>query len=106
MDRLLRRRLETRFASELTGPVRQRHDATEIRIGPAALTSVMAALHDERELDFAILADLAGVETGNHMQCVCPLWWAKPPDWLRVTAEPLPREDPRIPSITGLCPGA
>src|SRR3954469_8079755 len=106
MDRLLRRRLETRFASELSGPVRQRHDATEIRIGPATLTSVMAALHDEPELDFAILADLAGVDTGTDMQVVYHLWSARTPDWLRVIAEPLPRDDPRIPSLTGLWPGA
>ena len=106
MDRQLRRRLEARFANELTGPVRQRHDQTEIRIGPASLTSVMVALHDEPELDFALLADLAGVDTGSHMQVVYHLYSARTPDWLRVIADGLPRDDPRIPTLTGLWPGA
>src|SRR5439155_6481140 len=57
-------------------------------------------------LDFAILADLAGVDTGNDLQCVYHLWSARTPDWLRVIAEPLRRDDPRIPSLTGLWPGA
>jgi hypothetical protein len=35
MDRQLRKRLEARFAERLTGPVRQRHDQTEIRIAPS-----------------------------------------------------------------------
>ena len=34
MDRAFKARLEARFADQLTGPVRQRHDETEIRIGP------------------------------------------------------------------------
>ena len=106
MDRQLRRRLETRFAETMTGPVRQRHDQTEIRIAAASLTSVMAALHDEPDLDFALLADLAGVDTGSEMQVVYHLYSAKTPDWLRVIAGGLPRDDPRIPSLTGLWPGA
>ena len=106
MDRQLRKRLETRFADTLTGPVRQRHDQTEIRIAAASLTSVMAALHDEPDLDFALLADLAGVDIGTEMQVVYHLFSAKTPDWLRVIAGGLPRDDPRIPSLTGLWPGA
>ena len=82
---------------ELTGPVRQRHDETEIRIAPASLTYVMAALHDEPDLDFALLPDLAGVDTGSHMQVVYHLWSATTPDWLRVIADGMPREDPRVP---------
>jgi NADH-quinone oxidoreductase subunit C len=106
MDRSLRVRLEKRFAGQLTGPVRQRHDQTEIRIPAAELTAVMAALHDEPELDFAILADLAGVDTGDHMQVVYHLWSATTPDWLRVVADGLPRDNPRIATLTGLWPGA
>jgi NADH-quinone oxidoreductase subunit C len=106
VDRQLRKRLEIRFADKLTGPLRQRHDQTEIRIGPADLTEVMTALHDEPELAFVVLADLAGVDTGNHMQVVYHLWSAATPDWLRVIADGLPRDNPRIPSLTGLWPGA
>ena len=106
MDRQLRRRLEARFADKVTGPVRQRHDETELRIGAADLTEVMTALHDEPDHEFVVLADLAGVDTGDHMQVVYHLWSAKTPDWLRVIADGLPREDPRVPSLTGLWPGA
>jgi NADH-quinone oxidoreductase subunit C len=106
MDRSLRTRLERRFEGTLTGPVRQRHDETEIRIGPADLTEVMTALHDEPELDFQVLADLAGVDTGDHMQVTYHLWSAKTPDWLRVIADGLPRDNPRIATLTGLWPGA
>ncbi len=59
MDRALRTHLESRFADKVTGPVRQRHDTTELRIGAADLTEVMTALHDESGLAFVILAVLA-----------------------------------------------
>jgi NADH-quinone oxidoreductase subunit C len=106
MDRALRTHLESRFAGKVTGPVRQRHDTTELRIGAADLTEVMTALHDEAGLAFVILADLAGVDTGDHMQVVYHLWSAKTPDWLRVIADGLPRDNPRIATLTGLWPGA
>ncbi len=106
MDRSLRARLEQRFEGRLTGPVRQRHDQTEIRIGAADLTEVMTALHDEPELDFQVLADLAGVDTGERMQVTYHLWSATTPDWLRVIADGLPRDNPRIATLTGLWPGA
>ena len=106
MDRQLRARLEKRFADQASGPVRQRHDTTELRIGAADLTVVMTALHDEPDLEFVILADLAGVDTGDHMQVVYHLWSAKTPDWLRVIADGLPRDNPRIATLTGLWPGA
>ena len=106
MDRSLRARLEKRFADRLTGPVRQRHDETELRIGAADLTEVMTALHDEPGLDFGVLADLAGVDTGDRMQVVYHLWSATTPDWLRVVADGLPRDNPRIATLTGLWPGA
>ena len=34
MDRALARRLEARFEGLLHGPAKQRHDETEVRIGP------------------------------------------------------------------------
>jgi NADH-quinone oxidoreductase subunit C len=106
VDRALRKRLESRFGDRLTGPVRQRHDQTEIRLGPADVPEVMRALHDDPELAFEVLADLAGVDTGSHLQVVYHLWSARTPDWLRVVADGMPREDPRAPSLTGLWPGA
>jgi NADH-quinone oxidoreductase subunit C len=106
MDRALKIRLEARFGDQLTGPVRQRHDETEIRIGPGDVVDVMTALHDEPAFDFRMLADLAGVDTGEVMQVVYHLWSASTPDWLRVITDGLSREDPRAPSVTYLWKGA
>jgi len=86
--------------------VRQRYDQTEIRIAPKDVTDVLRALHDEPELAFAVLADLAGVDTGETMQVVYHLWSGTSGDWLRVIAENLPRDDPRAPSVTFLWKGA
>ena len=106
MDRALRRRLDGRFVDVLTGPIRQRHDETEIRIGPADVAQVMRALHDEPEFRFRLLADLAGVDTGDVMQVVYHLWGETSPDWLRIVADGLSRDDPRVPSVTFLWKGA
>src|SRR4051794_6139193 len=106
MDAALRRRLETRFAAQLSGPVVQRHDETEIRIGPGEVPDVCRALHDEPEFRFIVLADLAGVDTGTKMQVVYHLWGETSPDWLRIIADDLSREDPRCPSVTFLWKGA
>jgi NADH-quinone oxidoreductase subunit C len=106
MDRQLRQRLEAALGDRLTGPVRQRHDQTEIRVSPADLVEVMRTLHDDPRFAFTVLADLAGVDTGDHMQVAYHLWSANTPDWLRVIADGIPRDDPRAPSLTGLWPGA
>jgi NADH-quinone oxidoreductase subunit C len=106
MDRAFKTRLEARFGATLTGPVRQRHDETEIRIGAGDVVAVLTALHDEPGLNFEFLADLAGVDTGEVMQVVYHLWSETTSDWLRVIADKLPREDPRVPSVTFLWKGA
>jgi NADH-quinone oxidoreductase subunit C len=106
MDRALRARLERRFAERLVGGVHQRHDETEIRVAAADVPDTLRALHDEPELDFRLLADLAGVDTGTHMQVVYHLWSATTGDWLRVVADGLDREAPRVPSATFLWKGA
>lgn len=106
MDRALRDRLEVRFGDALLGPVRQRHDETEIRIGVPDVVSVLTSLHDEPAFDFRYLADLAGVDTGEVMQVVYHLWSVSTSDWLRVIADGLSRDDPRAPSITFLWKGA
>ena len=106
MDRALKGRLEARFGDRFTGTVRQRHDETEIRIGAGDVTQVLTALHDEPEFRFEFLADLAGVDTGTVMQVVYHLWSDTTPDWLRVIADGLSRDDPRVPSVTFLWKGA
>jgi NADH-quinone oxidoreductase subunit C len=106
MDRLFRRRLEARFGERLTGPVRQRHDQTEIRIAAADVADILRSLHDDPEWRFELLADLAGVDTGTHMQVVYHLYSVTTTDWLRVIADGLSREDPRAPSVTFLWKGA
>ncbi|MEA2654110.1 MAG: hypothetical protein QOI37_1337, partial [Chloroflexota bacterium] len=47
MDRYFKARLEARFGALLTGPIRQRHDETEMRIAPGDVVAVLTALHDE-----------------------------------------------------------
>jgi NADH-quinone oxidoreductase subunit C len=106
MDRAFGRRLEERFGAALAGPVRQRHDETEIRIEAGAVPDVLRALHDEPAFGFELLADLAGVDTGETMQVVYHLWSASSADWLRVIAIGLDRDAPRVPSIVFLWPGA
>ena len=76
MDRALRARLERRFGEQLTGPVRQRHDETEIRIAAADVIEVLRRSTTSRSSDFEFLADLCGVDTGDVMQVVYHLWSA------------------------------
>jgi len=106
VDRAIRQRLEERFGDVLAGPVRQRHDETEIRIEPKDVPDVLRALYDEPAFGFQLLADLAGVDTGDSMQVVYHLWSATSTDWLRVMAVGLDRDAPRAPSIVSLWPGA
>jgi NADH-quinone oxidoreductase subunit C len=106
VDRALRARLETRFGELLLGPVRQRHDETEMRVGPGSVPEVLLTLHDEPGLRFTFLADLCGVDTGTDLQVVYHLWSEATGDWLRVVADGLPREAPRVPSATFLWRGA
>ncbi len=106
MDRAFKARLEGRFGDQLTGPIRQRHDETEMRIAAGDVTQVLTALHDEPGFRFEFLADLAGVDTGEVMQVVYHLWSETTSDWLRVIADRLSRDDPRAPSVTFLWKGA
>jgi NADH-quinone oxidoreductase subunit C len=106
MDLTLKTRLETRLGDHLRGPVYQRHDETEIRIEPGSVPEVLRILHDARDLRFEILADLAGVDTGEVMQVVYHLWSPMTTDWLRIIADNIPRDDPRAPSATFLWTGA
>jgi NADH-quinone oxidoreductase subunit C len=106
VDRAFKGLLERKLAAWLVGPVRQRHDQTEVRIGPGAVPQVMRTLHDDPELRFEYLADLAGVDTGTTFQVAYHLWSEVTPDWLRVIVDGIPREEPRVPSLTFLWKGA
>ena len=77
-----------------------------MRIGAGDVVPVLTALHDEPDFHFEFLSDLAGVDTGEVMQVVYHLWSETTPDWLRVIADGLSREDPRVPSVTFLWKGA
>lgn len=66
----------------------------------------MRTLREDPAFRFEVLADIAGVDTGSVLQVVYHLWSPLTPEWLRVIADGLPREDPRIPSITFLWKGA
>src|SRR5213078_2914592 len=70
------------------------------RIGEGDVPDVCRTLHDEPEFAFLVLADLAGVDTGTTMQVVYHLWSETSSDWLRVVADGLSRDDPRVPSVT------
>jgi NADH-quinone oxidoreductase subunit C len=106
MDRQFRRLVESRLGDRLTGPVRQRHDETEVRISPADVPDILRTLHDDPAFRFTFLSDLSGVDTGIVMQVVYHLWSDVTPDWLRVIADGMPRDDPRVPSVTFLWKGA
>jgi NADH-quinone oxidoreductase subunit C len=106
VDRAFRGLLERKLGAWLDGPVRQRHDETEVRIRPRDVPQVMRTLHDDPDLRFEYLADLAGVDTGTTFQVVYHLWSVVTPDWLRVIADDIPRDEPRVPSLTFLWKGA
>ena len=84
----------------------QKGDTTEIWIGAQDVTEVMRTLHDDEQFEFELLADLAGVDTGSEMWVVYHLWSPRSPDWLRVVAAGLSRDDPRVPSVTFIWKGA
>ena len=81
-------------------------DTIELVIAPASVPAVMRTLREDGDLRFELLADICGVDTGLTMQVVYHLWSPLSPDWVRVIADGLSREDPRVPSITFLWPGA
>ncbi|HEX9609366.1 MAG TPA: NADH-quinone oxidoreductase subunit C [Candidatus Limnocylindria bacterium] len=82
-------------------------DTVEIRIDGSANVEVLRTLRDDPDLDFYFLADAAAVDYGvdAHFEVVYHLFSTKHPAWLRVRAH-VKRDDPHIPSITGLWEGA
>lgn len=100
------RRLDERLGEQLVVPAEAYGDTIELVVRPAIVPAVMRALRENGDLRFELLADLSGVDTGRTMQVVYHLWSPLCGDWLRVIADGLSREDPRVPSITFLWPGA
>ena len=66
----------------------------------------MTALHDEPDLHFQFLADLAGVDTGVVMQVVYHLGARPRRTGCGSSPTGLSRDDPRVPSVTFLWKGA
>ncbi len=105
-DTQLKRRLQAALGERFGAPLVQKGDTTEIWIGAQDVTEVMGTLHDDEQFEFELLADLAGVDTGSEMWVVYHLWSPRSPDWLRVVAAGLSRDDPRVPSVTFIWKGA
>jgi NADH-quinone oxidoreductase subunit C len=87
-------------------PAASQGDCIEIVIAAASVPTVMRTLREDADLRYEILSDICGVDTGLTMQVVYHLWSPLSSDWLRVIADGLSREDPRVPSITFLWLGA
>jgi len=79
-------------------PADGRGDTIEIVIEAGSVAAVMRTLREDQDLRYEILADICGVDTGGTMQVVYHLWSPLASDWLRVIADGLSREDPRVPS--------
>jgi len=82
-------------------------DTVEIQIDGARVVDVLGQLRDDPDLAFFMLADAAAVDYGPgvRFEVVYHLFSWKHPAWLRVRAH-VDRDDPRIPTITGLWEGA
>ncbi len=98
--------LDDRLSDHLVVPAEGMGDTIELVTRPASLAALMRTVREDGDLRFEVLADMCGVDTGVTMQVVYHLWSPLSSDWLRVIADGLSREDPRVPSITFLWPGA
>ena len=105
-DTAIVRRLEEALSEHLLVPVAARDDTLELVIAAASVPDVMGRLREDPALRYEILADLAGVDTGRTMQVVYHLWSPLGSAWMRVIADGLSRDDPRVPSVTFLWGGA
>ena len=105
-DTAIVRRLEEALSEHLLVPVAERGDTLELVIAAASVPGVLGTLREDPALRYEILADLAGVDTGRTMQVVYHLWSPLGSAWMRVIADGLSREDPRVPSVTFLWRGA
>ena len=107
MDAALKRRLEARFGEQLTAPIHQRHDETEIRIGPGDVPDVCRALHDEP--DFRVRPPgRPGRRRHRHVDAgrLPPLGRVEPGLAARSSPTACRATIPRVPSVTFLWQGA
>ena len=106
-DTAIVRRIEEALSEHLLVPVAgtRRHARARHR-GAASVPDVLRTLREDPALRYEILADLAGVDTGQTMQVVYHLWSPLGSAWMRVIADGLSRDDPRVPSVTFLWRGA
>jgi NADH:ubiquinone oxidoreductase subunit C len=100
------RRIGERLGEHLLLPPARFADTLELVISAGAVPEVMRVLHDDPALRYELLSDICGVDTGATMQVVYHLWSPLAAEWLRVIADGLSRDDPRVPSVTFLWPGA
>jgi NADH:ubiquinone oxidoreductase subunit C len=98
--------IDERLGDRVVVPAEVMGDTIEIVVRPRELTDVLRTLREDGDLRFELLADLCGVDTGVTMQVVYHLWSPLSSDWVRVIADGLSREDPRVPSVVQLWPGA
>jgi NADH-quinone oxidoreductase subunit C len=103
------RALTDRFP-ELAGTLWTDEDTVEVQIDGARNVEVLSAVRDEPELKFWWLGDAAAVDYGPggsdpHFEVVYHLYSDQHPAWLRIRAR-VDRDDPHIPTITGLWEGA
>jgi NADH-quinone oxidoreductase subunit C len=87
-------------------PVTSRGDTIELIIAPSSVPEVLSTLRENKDLGYEMLSDICGVDTGRTMQVVYHLWSPLSSDWVRVIADGLSRDDPRVPSVTFLWNGA
>jgi NADH-quinone oxidoreductase subunit C len=106
VDTAIVRRVEEALSAHLLVPIAEQRDTLELVIGAASVPDVLRTLREDPGLRYEILADLSGVDTGQTMQVVYHLWSPLGSAWMRVIADGLSRDDPRVPSITFLWRGA
>ena len=82
-------------------------DTVEFTIPGARNVEVLRVLRDDPDLAFWMLADAAAVDygVGVRFEVVYHLYSDRHPAWLRVRAT-VDRDDPHLPTITGLWEGA
>jgi len=97
--------LDDRLSDHLVVPAEVMGDTIELVTRAGSLQPLMRTLREDGDLRFEVLADMCGVDTGVTMQVVYHLWSPLSPDWVRVIADGLSRDDPRVPSMTFLWPG-
>ena len=100
------RLLTERFASDLRDLTTD-EDTVEVTIEGSKNVELLTQLRDDPDLAFFFLADAAAVDYGPdaHFEVVYHLFSWSHPAWLRVRAR-VDRQDPRIPTVTGLWEGA